>query len=64
MRIDVREMTRRANVSEVALNDTRLALISEPLIKEFDEWSDPVRVRIDVRPDGLAEFVIQRVEVI
>ena len=62
MRIDIREQTRAAAHAEVEHNGAGIALVSLQLAEERAEWSEPVRLKMQVDEDGLIEIMVKREE--
>lgn len=63
-RIDVREATEAAARSEAMLNDTWIALVSGPLMRDTHAWSEPVSVRMvpSATKTGMVEIEVRRVD--
>src|SRR5215831_11509499 len=62
MRLDVREALLSAAAAELEHNGMRVALIPDERLDAWAPWSEPVRMRLQVRSDDTVEILIRTIE--
>jgi hypothetical protein len=59
---DVLDRLRAAAKESHIVNGTSVALISDDLVGELADWSDPVQVRAERREGGFVDLVFRKIE--
>jgi hypothetical protein len=60
--IDVLDRLRAAASESHTANATSVALISDALVDELSDWSDPIQVRAERREGGFVDLVFRKIE--